>query len=98
MDSNAAHESREDDKKCQIVPGVAAEEPSCPVMLHFGAADTHIGVDQIDTVRSAHPEVQVFVYPGAEHAFNRDVWSSYHAPSATLARKRTLEFLKTHVA
>jgi carboxymethylenebutenolidase len=76
----------------------AAEEPSCPVMLHFGAADTHIGVDQIDAVRSAHPEVQVFVYPGAEHAFNRDVWSSYHPESAALARERTLAFLKTHVA
>ena len=38
---------------------VAAEEPSCPVLLHFGAKDTHIGVDQIEAVRSAHPEVEI---------------------------------------
>src|SRR3984957_13211483 len=32
---------------------VAKEEPSCPVMLHFGANDSHIGKDQGDAVRSA---------------------------------------------
>lgn len=76
----------------------AAEEPSCPVMLHFGAEDSHIGQDQVEAVRSAHPDVEIYVYPGAEHAFNRDVGASYHAPSAALARERTLAFLKTHVA
>lgn len=78
---------------------VAAEEPSCPVMLHIGSADSHIGSDQIDAVRRAHPEVEVFVYEGAGHAFNRDADpNAYHAPSAALARERTLAFLKTHVA
>jgi carboxymethylenebutenolidase len=76
----------------------AAEEPSCPVMLHFGAEDAHIGQDQVEAVRSAHQEVEIFVYPGAGHGFNCDARSSYHAPSSALARKRTLEFLKTHVA
>ena len=55
------------------IGSVAKEEPSCPVMLHFGANDTHIGKDQIEAVRSAHPEVEIFVYEGAGHAFNRDV-------------------------
>jgi carboxymethylenebutenolidase len=77
---------------------VAAEEPSCPVMLHFGGADSHIGMDQVDAVRSAHPEVQVFVYDGAGHAFNRDVGASYDPEAAKLAWSRTMEFLKTNVA
>lgn len=77
----------------------AAEEPSCPVMLHFGAADSHIGNDQRDAVREAHPEVEIYVYEGAGHAFNRNVDpNTYHAESAAQARKRTLAFLKTHVA
>jgi carboxymethylenebutenolidase len=76
----------------------ATEEPSCPVMLHFGEQDSHIGQDQVEAVRSAHSEVEIFVYPGADHAFNRDVGATYHAPSAALARERTLTFLKTHVA
>jgi len=80
------------------VGAVAKEEPSCPVMLHFGASDSHIGQDQIEAVRSAHPEVKIFVYEGAGHAFNRDLDpNSYHAASAKLARERSLEFLKVHL-
>jgi len=80
------------------IGSVASEEPSCPVMLHFGANDSHIGVDQIDAVRAAHPEVEIFVYEGAEHGFNCDARSSYNPAAAALARERTLGFLKTHIA
>ena len=77
----------------------ADEEPSCPVMLHFGADDDHIGKDQIEGVRQAHPEVEIFVYEGAGHAFNRDVDPSVFSPEAAkLARERTLAFLKANVA
>lgn len=80
------------------IGSVASEEPSCPVMLHFGAEDTHIGQDQIGAVRSAHPEVEIFVYEEAGHGFNCDMRSSYSAPAAALARERSLAFLKTHIA
>lgn len=77
----------------------ATEEPSCPVMLHFGADDSHIGADQVDAVRAAHPEVEVFVYEGAGHAFNRDPDpNSYNPAASKLAWERTLEFLRTNVA
>lgn len=77
----------------------ANEEPSCPVMLHFGAEDTHIGEDQIDAVRTAHPEVQIYIYEGAGHAFNREPHPAvYNAAAAKLARERTLEFLKANIA
>jgi carboxymethylenebutenolidase len=70
----------------------AAETPSAPVMLHFGLKDAHIPKTMVDTVANAHPEVQIFWYD-ADHAFNRDVGSSYDAPSAKLARERSLKFL-----
>jgi len=77
----------------------AEEEPSCPVMLHFGANDDHIGVDQREAVAKAHPEVQIFVYEGAGHAFNRDADPAhYNAAAAKLARERSLAFLKENVA
>ena len=81
------------------IGNVAKEEPVCPVMLHFGANDSHIGPEQIDAVRLAHPEVEIYVYEGAGHAFNRDPHpDAYHAPSAKLARERSLAFLKENLA
>jgi carboxymethylenebutenolidase len=76
----------------------ASEEPSCPVMLHFGAEDSHIGSDQVDAVHSAHPEMEIFVYEGADHGFNCDARASYNLSSAVLARERSLAFLKKHIA
>lgn len=77
----------------------AKEKPSCPVMIHFGAKDTHIGKDQVDAVRHAHPDVKIFIYEDAGHAFNRDPDpNSYHAESAKLAQQRTLDFLKQNLA
>jgi carboxymethylenebutenolidase len=80
------------------IGSVAKEDPSCPVMLHFGADDDHIGKDQIDAVREAHPEVEIFVYEGAGHGFNCDARGSYNLAAAQLARQRSLEFLKKHIA
>ncbi len=78
---------------------VATEQPQCPVLLHFGAEDSHIGPDQVEAVRNAHPEVEMFVYPGAGHAFNRDVDpKSFDPAAAQLARQRTLAFLGQHVS
>jgi carboxymethylenebutenolidase len=77
---------------------VASEDPSCPVMLHFGAEDSHIGQDQIDAVRSAHPDVEIYIYEGAGHGFNCDARASYDASSSALARQRSLTFLKSHIA
>ncbi|HTV09654.1 MAG TPA: dienelactone hydrolase family protein [Candidatus Aquilonibacter sp.] len=80
----------------------AAEEPSCPVMIHFGGADDHIGNDQVDAVRNAHGkhpgEVEIFVYEGAPHAFANPDRPSYKAEAAKLARERSLKFLNTHIA
>lgn len=76
----------------------AAEEPSCPVMLHFGLEDTHIGLDQVDAMRAAHPEVEINLYKGAEHGFNCDARASYNASAASLAWGRTVAFIMTHLA
>jgi carboxymethylenebutenolidase len=76
----------------------AAEEPVCPVMLHFGSADDHIGRDQIDAVRTAHPEVEIYLYEGVGHAFANPDRPSYNAAAAKLAHERSLKFLKANLA
>ena len=69
----------------------ATEVPRCPVMMHFGAKDPHIGFEQIETIRKAHPDLPLFVYD-AGHGFNCDQRKDYEPQSAALARERTLEF------
>ena len=76
---------------------VATEEPTCPVMLHFGADDDHIGEDQVGAVQNAHPEVQVFTYEGAGHAFANPQRPSFKAEAAKVARERSLAFLKQNI-
>jgi carboxymethylenebutenolidase len=77
----------------------AAETPRCPVMLHFGAKDDHIGPDQRDPVKAAHPEVEIFLYEGAGHAFDRKPDpAAYNADAAKLARERSVGFLKKKLA
>ena len=81
------------------VEGVAAaveEQPRCPVLLHFGETDASIPPEQYQRVMAAHPAIPVHLYP-AGHGFSCDERASYHAPSATLARTRTLDFLRQHL-
>jgi carboxymethylenebutenolidase len=80
------------------VGNFAQEEPVCPVMLHFGSDDSHIGADQVDAVRTAHPQVEIHLYEGAKHGFANAWRAEYHPEAAKLARERTLAFLKTHLA
>jgi carboxymethylenebutenolidase len=76
-----------------------ADKPRCPVMLHFGELDGGIPTSDVAKVKAAvdAKTVQVFAYPGAGHAFNRDGNHAHHEPSARLARERTLKFLHDHV-
>ncbi|HEX3092411.1 MAG TPA: dienelactone hydrolase family protein [Candidatus Angelobacter sp.] len=74
----------------------AAEMPRCPVMMHFGAKDAHIGPAEIAKIRSAHPDLPLFIYD-AGHGFNCDQRKDFEPQSASLARQRTLEFLRNHL-
>lgn len=80
------------------VPTYGAEKPNAPVMLHFGADDHHIPRNEVESkVGTVHPEVPIFFYEGAGHAFNNDDRPSYNAAAAQLARERSLDFLKKHL-
>jgi carboxymethylenebutenolidase len=76
---------------------VLDKKPKCAVMYHFGERDKHITQDDVAKIKAAHPEGQFFLYP-ADHGFNCDQRGSYDAPSAALARKRTLEFFGQYLA
>jgi carboxymethylenebutenolidase len=73
------------------IAGMLNEQPRAPVMLHFGERDKHIPLSDVEKIRTAHPEIPVFVYP-ADHGFNCDERESYDAASAKEAQARTFAF------
>mgnify|MGYP003607384300 FL=1 len=71
--------------------------PRAPVMFHFGQDDPLIPDAAVQAHRQALPRMEVFTYQ-AGHAFNREVDAdAYHAPSAALARQRSLAFFAGHL-
>ncbi len=74
-----------------------ARQPRVPVLAHFADDDKWIPLDTVDAFKQAHLEVTVHTYP-AHHGFNCDQRASWHAPSAQLARARTLAFFAQHLS
>jgi carboxymethylenebutenolidase len=75
--------------------GIAAtkdEKPNCPVELQFGETDGSIPMSDVEEIRKAQPQAEIYTYPNAGHGFgcsDRDSW----APEAyEKAQARTLAF------
>lgn len=68
------------------------DEPlRAPIQFHFGADDPSIPPEAVEAHRRKQPGAEVHVYPGAGHAFNRDIdGTHYHAEAAQLAHQRTM--------
>ncbi|NDK38685.1 dienelactone hydrolase family protein [Pseudoxanthomonas gei] len=73
------------------------ETPKAPLIFHFGERDKSIPPEMVQQHRDAWPAIPVHTYD-ADHGFNCDARASYDAPSAKLARERTLAFFAEHLA
>jgi len=80
------------------IAATRAETPHCPVQLHFGEKDTGIPLSDVDAIRAAQPNVEIFVYPGAQHGFGCDERSSYSAPDDRIAFARSMAFFAHHLS
>lgn len=68
----------------------------CPLTLHFGAEDRISQPEVIENIRQAFAgrrDVEIFVYPGAGHAFNRP-GHSFNKPAAMMAHSRTISVFR----
>src|SRR5258708_1301705 len=85
--------------------GVAIEkEPEaikavkCPMVLHFAAKDAYTPPDVIETIRqgfAAKPDVEVYVYPDADHGFNSPARKDrYDRPAAMMAHTRSIALFR----
>lgn len=78
-----------------------AAKMHAPLLGHFGALDRGIPPADADALRESlkkgDKKAEIYVYEGAGHAFNNDTRESYHADSAKLAWKRTLEWFDKYL-
>jgi carboxymethylenebutenolidase len=77
-------------------PDEMARKEQVPTLAHFAEQDRWIPLDGVEAFRQAHPAVTVHLYP-AHHGFNCDQRGAWDAPSAALARERTLAFFAQHL-
>jgi carboxymethylenebutenolidase len=75
----------------------ADDKPKVPTQLHFGEKDAGIPLSDVETIRAKRPEVEIHVYPGAQHGFNCEERASYDKASADIARTRSSEFFAKHL-
>lgn len=80
-----------------VIARFADDKPKVPTMLHFGEKDTSIPLTDVETIRSKRPDVEIFVYPGAQHGFSCDERASYDKASSDLAGERSLAFFAKHL-
>lgn len=78
------------------------EPVQSPILGLFGAEDTGIKVASVEGFRAALQRLdknyEVHIYPGVGHAFANPTGRNYNAPAAEDAWRRTLKFLKLHLA
>ena len=75
----------------------ADDKPTVPTQLHFGEKDTGIPLSDVEIIKAKRPEVEVLVYPGAQHGFGCDERASYDKPSSDLAWQRSLAFFSKNL-
>jgi carboxymethylenebutenolidase len=75
----------------------ADDLPKVPTQLHFGEKDAGIPLGDVDLIRTKRPDVEIHVYPGAQHGFNCDERASYDATNAGIAKQRSLDFFAKHL-
>ncbi len=68
------------------------------MLLHYAGIDERInaGIPAFEeALKQASVEFKIYIYEGAEHAFNNDTSKArYHKEAAQLAWQRTIAFLK----
>jgi carboxymethylenebutenolidase len=76
-------------------------EISAPLCLHYAGIDERInaGIDAyVGALKANHTTFEIFIYEGANHAFNNDTNAArYDREAAELAWSRSIAFLRKHL-
>ena len=75
----------------------ADDKPKVPTQLHFGEKDAGIPLSDVEAIREKRPDVEVYIYDGAQHGFHCDERASYDKKSADIAWPRSMDFFAKHL-
>ena len=70
------------------------EEPKCPTIAHFGLQDKSIPMHEVEAIKTAHPQADIFVYE-ADHGFHCDQRDQFNPRAANIAGMRTVRLFDT---
>lgn len=73
---------------------------ACPLLMHFAETDHAVPQATLDLVSQTlapNKLVEIHVYPGTVHGFNRYGYPPHHEAQAAVARRRTIEHFRRHL-
>ena len=79
------------------VANYIALEPQVPLEMHYADADSSIPLEQIEALKTRHPNVDVYVYHGQHGFCNSDRPERFDEAACKKASARTLEFFHKHL-
>jgi len=77
-----------------------AEKLACPLLMHIAEEDQFVPKPAQEVILRAlkdHPNIEIYTYPGRDHAFARMGGEHYDAADAKLAGGRSLSFFERHL-
>jgi carboxymethylenebutenolidase len=74
-----------------------AKNIKCPLVLHFAELDKYCPKEARDQVYAAlkdRPEIELYTYPGVDHAFARTMGEHFDKPSTIMAHSRSIALFR----
>ncbi len=78
-----------------------AAKRGCPILMQFASDDPHVPEATVAAIRArmdGEAGVDIHVYPGTEHGFNRQGYPPFNEAAAGEARRRTVALLRDCLA
>jgi carboxymethylenebutenolidase len=81
------------------LPGLLELTVDAVSLHHFGDSDAYLSPDVVDHIVKTvdTPDNEIYLYPGAGHAFDNPLPAFHHAEASALAWQRTTAFLSRHL-
>ncbi|HEV2552017.1 MAG TPA: dienelactone hydrolase family protein [Stellaceae bacterium] len=69
----------------------------CPMVLHIAEKDKYTPPEVVDAIKKTfaeRPEIEIYVYPGVDHAFSRKGGANFDKPAAMMAHSRSIALFR----